>query len=136
MTASTDSKHAGTITNDAIAPQGPQLLYSTSFDGFTGTGFAPDATSGRLNSNVFRILGLSDLAAPAYGFTSPAVGAPANDFGRGTIQGSADPTTGGVYSPSANAALVIQPTGSDFVEGNGAIEARIQNTTGFTATSF
>ncbi|RYE92816.1 MAG: hypothetical protein EOO77_46290, partial [Oxalobacteraceae bacterium] len=40
------------------------------------------------------------------------------------------------YSPSANAALVVQPTGSDFVEGNGAIEARIQNTTGFTATSF
>ncbi|MDQ0839801.1 Calx-beta domain-containing protein [Sphingomonas faeni] len=136
MTASTDSKHAGTRTNDAIAPQGPQPLYSTSFDGFTGTGFAPDATSGRLNSNVFRILGLSDLAAPAYGFTSPTVGAPANDFGRGVILGSADPTSGGVYSPSANAALVIQPTGSDFVEGNGAIEARIQNTTGFTATSF
>ncbi|RYF15386.1 MAG: hypothetical protein EOO77_13440, partial [Oxalobacteraceae bacterium] len=84
MTAFTDSEHASTIAN-AVAPQGPQLLYSTNFDGFTATGFAPGATSGRLNSNVFRILGLSDLVAPAYGFTSPAAGAPANDFGRGVI---------------------------------------------------
>jgi len=131
-----DAQGVGTIVNDDGAPQGAQLLYATSFDGFTAAGFAPGATGARIDSNVFRVLGLSDLAAPAYGFTSPAIGAAANDFGRGVIVGSADPTSGGVYSPSANPALVIQPTGSDFVEGNGAIEARIQNATGFTATSF
>ena len=127
-----DGQGAGTIVNDDGAPQGAQLLYATQFDGFTAAGFAPGASGARLDSNVFRILGLSDLAAPAYGFTSPATG----DFARGVIVAAADPTGGGTYSPSANAALVLQPTGSDFVEGNGAIEARIQNTSGFTATSF
>jgi hypothetical protein len=119
----------------SAAPEGLQTLFQTGFDGFAAAGFAPGATGTRLDSNIFRVLGLSDLAAPAYGFTSPT-GTTANDFARGVIQGSADPTSGGIYSPSANAALVVQATGSDFVEGNGAFEARIQNTSGFTATSF
>ncbi|MBW6525057.1 cadherin domain-containing protein [Sphingomonas sp. RHCKR47] len=126
---------AQTASIISAAPEGLQTLFQTGFDGFTAAGFAPGASGTRLDSNVFRVLGLSDLAAPAYGFTSPT-GTTANDFARGVIQGSADPTTGGIYSPSANAALVVQATGSDFVEANGAFEARIQNTSGFTATGF
>ncbi|MGI4730628.1 MAG: beta strand repeat-containing protein, partial [Janthinobacterium lividum] len=122
----------GTIENDDPAPATAQL-FSTDFASFTAAGFAPGATaaSGMLDSNVWRVAGLSDNTNPAYGFTGPAGG----DFGRGVINGSADPVTAGVYSPSANHALVIQPTGAE-LDANGTVEARIQNTSGATATSF
>jgi hypothetical protein len=66
----------------SAAPEGLQTLFQTGFDGFAAAGFAPGASGTRLDSNIFRVLGLSDLAAPAYGFTS-STGTAANDFARG-----------------------------------------------------
>ncbi|PZU07238.1 Calx-beta domain-containing protein [Sphingomonas sp.] len=121
----------GTIENDDPTPSTMQI-FSADFADYTAAGFSPGASaaSGQLDSNVWRIVGLSDLPNPEYGFTAGS-----GDFGRGVINGSADPTGGGTYSPSANHAIVLQPTGSD-VDNGGFIEARIQNTSGATATSF
>ena len=119
----------GTITNDDPLPQNYHL-FDTNFTGFTAAGFAPTAPAGGLSSNIWRVVGLSDNTNPAYGFTGPSGG----DFGRGVIDTN-DPTTAGVYSSSTNAALIVQPTGTE-LDVNGAIEARIQNTSGANATSF
>lgn len=121
----------GTIENDDPIPSTMQI-FAADFTQFTAAGFAPGASaaSGQLDSNVWRIGGMSDLPNPDYGFTAGT-----GDFGRGVINGTQDPTSGGTYSPSADHALVVQPTGTDF-ENGGFIEARVQNTSGATATSF
>ncbi len=120
----------GMIVNDDSAPAGTVRLFAENFSGFAAAGFAPTPAAGQLDSDVWRVSGLSDSPAPAYGFTAAT-----GDFARGTINGSADPTVGGVYTPSANHALVVQATGTDF-EAGGSIDARIANTSGATATSF
>lgn len=120
----------GTIANDDPVPE-TALIFATDFAGFAASGFTPGATagSGQLDSNVWRVVGLSDQTNPAYGFTGPSGG----DFGRGLISG--DPASAGVYTPVNDRALVLQPTGAELDSG-GFIEARIQNTSGATATSF
>ncbi len=117
-----------TITNDDTLPASTRIFTET-FDGFTAAGFAPTPGAGQLNSNIWRVTGMSDAANPAYGFT----GAGGSDFGRGLIANNE--TGGGVYSPTASPALVVQPTGSDFAPGS-FIEARVQNVSGAAATAF
>ncbi|UVO55786.1 Calx-beta domain-containing protein [Sphingomonas sp. SUN039] len=118
----------GTISNDDAIPASARI-FSESFTGFTAGGFAPTPTAGQLDSDIWRPVGFSDNPAPAYGFT----GAAATDFGRGLI--AANPTGGGIYSVTGNGAIIVQPTGTDF-SANGYIEARIQNNSGASATSF
>ncbi len=120
----------GTIANDDAVPA-TASIFATNFANFAASGFAPGAaaSSGQLDSNVWRVVGLSDQTNPAYGFT----GASGGDFGRGLING--DPVTAGVYTPVNDRALILQPTGAE-LEAGGFIEARIQNTSGATATSF
>ena len=120
----------GTIANDDAVPA-TASIFVTNFANFAASGFAPGAAanSGQLDSNVWRVVGLSDQTNPAYGFTGAAGG----DFGRGLING--DPVTAGVYTPVNDRALILQPTGAE-LEAGGFIEARIQNTSGATATSF
>ena len=125
-----DAQGVGTIDNDDGAPAGLQPVFSANFNGFTAAGFAPMPTAAQLDSNVWRVTGLSDNINPAFGGTYTT-----GDFARGVIAGTADPVSAGVYSPSANAALIVQPTSAEF-ENGGFIEAQIINTTGFTATSF
>ena len=126
-----DGQGVGTIGNDDPVPP-TAGLFSTDFAAFTATGgFAPGGVAGGLDSNIWRVVGLSDIPSPAFGFTAAGGG----DFGKGIINGSADPTQAGVYSPSADHALVVQPTGAELDVG-GFIEARIQNNSGATATSF
>ena len=105
-------------------------IFDETFDGFTAAGFASAPGAGQLDSDIWRVVGFSDNADPAYGFT----GAAGTDFGRGVITTN-DPTTAGVYSPASDNALVLQPTGTE-IDGNGFIEARVQNTSGATATDF
>jgi predicted extracellular nuclease len=124
-----DGSAIATITNDDSAPTSLRLL-EEDFTGFTAAGFAPEPTAAQLDSDIWRAVGFSDIAAPAYGFTATT-----GDFARGVIVGSADPTSAGVYSPSADAAFVIQPTTAE-IENGGFIEARIQNISGATATGF
>jgi VCBS repeat-containing protein len=120
----------GTIANDDAVPA-TASIFATNFANFAASGFAPGAmaSSGQLDSNVWRVVGLSDQTNPAFGFT----GASGGDFGRGLING--DPVTAGVYTPVNDRALILQPTGAE-LEAGGFIEARIQNTSGATATSF
>jgi predicted extracellular nuclease len=118
----------GTISNDDAIPASARI-FSENFTGFTAAGFAPTPTAGQLDSDIWRPVGFSDNPAPAYGFT----GAAATDFGRGLI--AANPTGGGIYSVTGNGAIIVQPTGTDFAAG-GYIEARIQNNSGASATSF
>ena len=127
-----DAQGVGIIDNDDGAPAGLQNYFSSNFTGFTAAGFSPTPTAAQLDSNVWRVAGLSDNPTPVFGGTYTTA---STDFTRGVIVGAADPTSGGVYSPSANPALVIQPTGTDF-ENGGFIEAQLVNTTGFTATTF
>jgi hypothetical protein len=123
-----DASAVATITTDD-APPASTLIFSENFTGFTGGGFAPNPTAGQIDSDIWRVVGLSDIADPAYGFTAIT-----GDFARGTITTN-DPTAAGVYSVSANAALIVQPTGAEMDVG-GFIEARITNSSGSTATGF
>jgi len=119
----------GTIVNDEPVPASARI-FATDFAGFAAAGFAPTPGAGQLDSDVWRVVGLSDNTNPAYGATLTT-----GDFARGLITGSTDPVTAGVYAPSADRALVFQATGAELDTG-GFIEARIENTSGATATSF
>lgn len=106
------------------------LIFTETFDNYTGAGLAPAATqttqsTGTLNSNVWLITGMSD-AQPGYGGT---VGT--GDYGRGNI--TTNPTTGGVYAATVGSGkgMAFQPTGTDFTEGaNSHVTLRLANTTG------
>jgi VCBS repeat-containing protein len=108
-------------------------IFSENFADFTADGFNPNPVAGHLDSDIWRVAGLSDSPNPAYGFSAGGDNAN-NDFSRGDIAAN-DPTTAGVYSPTSNRALVLQPTAAE-LENNGFIEARIQNTSGTAANSF
>ncbi|HEX8572922.1 MAG TPA: Calx-beta domain-containing protein, partial [Allosphingosinicella sp.] len=123
-----DTTAIATITNDDAAPTTVRI-FDEDFAGFTAGGFAPTPTAAQIDSDIWRVVGLSDIPNPAYGFTATT-----GDFARGPI-GTDDPVSAGVYSPTSNPALVLQPTGAE-IENNGFIEARVQNTSGNTATGF
>jgi predicted extracellular nuclease len=123
-----DPTAIATITNDDSAPTTFRLL-EEDFTGFTAGGFAPNPTAAQIDSDIWRVVGLSDVPNPAYGFTATT-----GDFARGTI-GTNDPVTAGVYSPTSNPALALQPTSAE-IENSGFIEARVQNSSGSTATGF
>lgn len=97
------------------------------FTGFTGAGFAPSPAAGQLNSDEWRVTGLSagDLAFEATGTTG--------DYAHGSSSGGA--TFGGVYAfdvNGGNTTLGIQPTAADFTPGEFIL--RIQNNTGLGVT--
>ncbi|NJO70635.1 MAG: hypothetical protein HC825_00805, partial [Oscillatoriales cyanobacterium RM1_1_9] len=88
-------------------------LFSENFDNFTGTGFAPTPEIGKLDSDNWKVTGLSD-GNGTFGGTFAA-----DDFARGTSTGTVG--TGGVYGfdvGSGNTILGIQPGGPDFTPGD------------------
>lgn len=121
--ASAISGHASVIISNL------NTTNTIDFASFTGAGFAPSPTAGQLDSDTWRVTGLSDGDTTFGGtFTS-------GDFARGTSAGGV--TTGGVYAftvSSGNAALGVQPGGTDFTAGS--ITQRIQNNTGSAVTSW
>ncbi len=93
------------------------------FTGFSGSGFVPAPAAGQLDSDTYRITGLSD-GDGSFGGTHTA-----GDFARGASTGGE--TGGGIYGfdvGGGNIALGVQPTGGDFTPG--AIEVRVVNNTG------
>lgn len=101
------------------------ILVQIDFAEFTGAGFDPIPTSGQLNSDEWRIEGLSD-GDLTFGGTGTT-----GDYARGTSSGGE--TTGGCYSfdyGTGDASFGIQPTGTDFTSGE--ITLRLQNMTGAT----
>ena len=97
--------------------------FNENFDAFQGAGFVAAPSAGELDSDVWRISGLSDGDGTFGGsFTS-------GDFARGFSTGGS--ATGGVYafdSGAGNNILGVQPTGTDFSPGE--IVLRIQNNGG------
>lgn len=105
-------------------------VYVQDFAAFDGTGYAPGSTSGPLDSNAWRVLGLSD-GDTAFGDTAMAT----DDRARGASDGAV--STGGIYAfdvdntfvvGMVDYALGVQPTGSDFTPGNHQLQ--ILNDTG------
>ncbi|MBY6159750.1 ExeM/NucH family extracellular endonuclease [Mameliella alba] len=101
---------------------------SVDFESFTGAGFAPVPTAGQLDSDLWRVTGLSD-GATSFGGTFDS-----GDYARGT-DADGGVSSGGVYAfqVSGNTFLGFQPTGSDVTPGT--ITLRITNDTGSTITS-
>lgn len=99
------------------------------FNSFRGTGFAPSPNAGQLDSDAWRVRGLSDGTGTFGG--SHTTG----DFARGASAGAVG--TGGVYAfetSPGDFALGVQPGGTDFTPGS--FELRIQNGTGLVLDSF
>lgn len=98
------------------------------FAGFDGTGFAPSPAAGQLDSNVWRITGMSD-GDGTFGGTHDA-----GDFARGSSAGGV--TTGGTYAfdTGSGTILGIQPGGTDFTPG--AITLAVTNNTGGALDQF
>jgi len=95
------------------------------FNDFRGDGFVPDPAAGQLDSDAWRITGLSD-GEGTFGGTHDS-----GDFARGASTGGVG--TGGVYAfevATDNDALGVQPGGSDFASGEFTL--RVQNNTGST----
>lgn len=96
------------------------------FTGFTAAGFAPAPAAGQLDSDDWRVTGMSD-GSGTFGGTHTT-----GDFARGVSAGNV--TTGGIYAfdvsngGPVNRALGVQPIASDF--NPGTMELRLTNTTG------
>ncbi|MFK7954222.1 MAG: lamin tail domain-containing protein [Ekhidna sp.] len=98
------------------------------FNDFDGSGFASTAAVGQLDSDDWKITGMSD------GDLDFGDAGTSGDYARGTSSGSV--STGGVYAfdiGTSDFILGVQPGGSDFSPGTMVL--RIQNKTGATITS-
>lgn len=110
------------------AQAAPVILFSENFSGFLGTGFAPSPAAGQLDSDVWRVTGLSD-GAGTFGGTHTG-----GDFARGGSTGGV--TTGGVYAFGVGGGVTtlgVQPGGDDFTPG--AFTLRIENTSSVPLTT-
>lgn len=117
-------------------PFSPGNPFRLNFNAFDGTGFTPTPGLGQLNSNEFRLQGFSDAGGGTYGGTLTA-----GDYARGTITGTADPTTVGVYAAvtgnvALGTSLVIQPTAAEFGAPAGTITLRLQYNGAAAAAGF
>ncbi|NJN67025.1 MAG: hypothetical protein HC884_10110, partial [Chloroflexaceae bacterium] len=116
-----------------LAPQAPTAhadtsLFAEDFTNFTGSGFAPAPSAGQLDSDLWRVNGLSDSPTTSFGDTRNT-----GDFARGSSAGGV--TTGGMYAfdvGSGNIVLGVQPGGSDFTPGT--ITLKLTNTSGSPVT--
>ncbi len=98
------------------------------FVGFAGDGFNPTPSAGQLDSDTWRVIGMSD-GDTSFGGIFDSV-----DFARGVDPDGA--TTGGVYAfdvGGGNIALGVQPGGSDFTPGS--FDSVISNNSGLVVTS-
>jgi hypothetical protein len=97
------------------------------FNSFAGTGFTTAPAAGQLDSNTWRVTGMSD-GAGTFGGTHTT-----GDFARGSSLGGV--TTGGTYAfqvATGDFALGAQPAAADFTPGEFTL--RVQNNTGSTIT--
>jgi len=108
--------------------EGTQTVFEEDFTGFQGGGFRPIPSSTMLDSDNWKVTGMSN------GNGSFAGTHTSGDFARGASTGGE--STGGTYGfdvGSGNRALGFQAAGSDFTPGT--VVLRVQNTTGSTITS-
>lgn len=108
-----------------LGPVAAAVASGTPFDfqDFAGSGFAPEPAAGQLDSDSWRVTGLSD-GNGTFGGTHAT-----GDFARGTSGGSV--STGGVYAfdtGAGNRVLGVQSTDADFTPGE--LTLRVHNSTG------
>ncbi len=111
----------------SLSIDAPATTYTIDFSDFTGSGFAPEPTAGQLDSDTFRISGLSGGSMP---FGGTAVG---GAYARGTSSGGTNP--GGIYAfmvEPGTVALGVQPMNNAFIPGE--IVLRLLNNTDGTIT--
>ncbi|TNF37790.1 MAG: DUF11 domain-containing protein [Deltaproteobacteria bacterium] len=99
------------------------------FSGYAGAGLAPSPAAGQLDSDLWRVTGLSD-GDTAFGGTYAT-----GDYARGASTGTV--TTGGLYGFSVgagNRGLGFQPDDTDLTPG--AFELKLVNNTGRTIGGF
>ena len=113
----------------ATNAQAVPLAVFEDFSGYTGAGFAPTPAAGQLDSDIFRVEGVSD-GDTAFGDTNTA-----GDYARGSSTGGV--SGGGIYAFNVGGtngvALGFQPTGSDLTPG--AITMRTINNSGATVNA-
>ena len=118
------------VANADLVLTGAGIAVTEDFTGFTGNGFDPGGTMGRLDSNTWATTGWSNGTSD-FGDTNTT-----GDFARGQSDGGVG--TGGIYSFDPNNAgdvgLGFQPGGSDFTPGS--ITMRVLNSTGEDLASF
>lgn len=105
----------------------PNTTYEETFGGFEGLGLSPSPGPGMLDSNGWKIEGLSDGDGIFGGHHETG------DFARGTSAGGE--STGGLYAlvhPGLPPALFFQSTGSDLTPGT--VSLRLRNDSGQTIT--
>ncbi len=106
----------------------PITLYTIDFSSFTGSGFAPEPETGQLDSDTWRIAGMSDGDLPFGGtFTI-------GDYAKGLSTGDVGPS--GIYGFEVTPGVItlgVQPKNTDFTPGE--IVLRIQNNTSDLITS-
>lgn len=98
------------------------------FSGFTGSGFVPDPALGQLDSDQWRVTGLSDGDGVFGGVHDMG------DFAQGESAGNV--STGGVYAfdvGDGNMALGVQPGSSDFTPGTFTL--KVVNNTGYAVAN-
>ena len=117
----------------AATPAVATTIYSEDFAGFNGSGFTATPSAGQLDSDFFRVTGLSD-GNGVFGGSHTA-----NDFARGSSDGGV--STGGTYAfdvsngaAVSDTALGIQQTGSDLTPGD--ISLRLMNQSSNIINSF
>lgn len=109
----------------------PVTIFSNDFNDFRGTGFAPEPVAGQLDSDIYRVVGMSDGNGSFGGAHTTG------DFARGTdVDGGV--STGGVYafevvSGSGDYNIGFQPGGTDVTPG--ALDILITNS-GSATNSF
>lgn len=109
----------------ASASTGLAAATPIDFTGFAGSGFAPEPLAGQLDSDLWRVTGLSD-GDGAFGGLHDG-----GDFARGASPGGV--SSGGVYAfdvGGGNTILGTQPTSGDFTPGTFTL--KIQNGSGAT----
>ncbi len=102
---------------------GVGVEYLETFDSFRGEGIAPNPSAGQLDSDFYRVTGLSD-GDTTFGGTFDS-----GDYARGVSTGGVG--TGGIYAfdiGGGDYTLGVQPGGSDFTPGD--LTIRVSNQTG------
>jgi predicted extracellular nuclease len=116
---------AGAGSEDLVSLQFDTFI--ATFETFTGGGFAPAPAAGQLDSDLWRVTGLSD-GDGTFGGTHDS-----GDFARGSSNGGV--STGGIYAfnvGGGNDILGVQPGSNDFTPGT--ITLQLTNNTGAPIT--
>lgn len=119
------------VISSSSFPSLASVVFSENFNAFTGSGLTASPAAGQLDSDIWRLTGLSDGDSTFGG--SHTSGDFARDSGTPSAGGE---SSGGIYAFDTGGGDIIlgaQPTGGDFTPGG--IEIRLTNSAGSPITS-